>query len=323
MLLLGMLAVLLLSIFSNSGIVTGLYEGYPNITNISVLAKVNISNTPPNITSVIVDDQNQTVANQIDLLPATTKTVFCNATIFDFNGAGDIDPAGYNATLFINSIGPSGATDNNFRYRNTTCNHCVNLTATTVNCGCAFAVQYYANYSSSWKCNFSVRDLGGTSGSIFLGDDEVSAASYTINQLLAINTSSVLDFGNLSVTQTSPSTVPFNVTNAGNVNFNLTLRGWGGINEFSGMNNSMECEFGNISRGNLRYAAGSNFDGIPFDSMTNLTYQANRTNLTIYQRLNDANHDIDENVTHWRLSIPTGVGGVCNGTIVFGAILTS
>ena len=316
-LLLSALSIIFFSIFFDSVSVIGA----TNITNTTVIARVNITNTHPNITSVIVDDDTKAPANTIDLVANSVQVVTCNATIFDTNGAGDINPNSSNATLFLWSLGSDGQTDNNFRYRNESCGECITMTATTVNCGCRFAVQYYANYSSEWLCNFSIHDMGGTGNTVNLSDSE-SSLNVTVTRLLAINTSSLLDYGNLSVTQTTGTPVPFNVSNGGNTNLNLTLRGYGGTDEDSGINNTMACEFGNISIGNQRYMPGIDYSGVDFDSMRNLSNQTSKgfTNLTIMQRENDTQHDDDVNTTYWRLRIPTGVGGICNGTIIFGAI---
>src|SRR3989344_714342 len=239
-----------------------------NITNVSVLARVNISNTEPNITSIVIDDSLDTPANEIDLIANGLRTVHCNATVFDFNGAGDINASSVNATLYINSVGSQGTTDNNHRYRNESCQRCTAQTATTTQCDCQFALQYYANDSSSWLCNVSLRDLGGSSGTLPLGDADVSSTPVTVTKLLAINTSTLLDYGNLSVSQTSGE-MTHNVTNGGNINLNISLRGFGGTDDIIGQNVTMICEFGNITIGNQRYYVGSS--GIPFADMITLT----------------------------------------------------
>src|SRR3989338_1622860 len=131
-----------------------------NITNISVIAKVNVTNTEPNITSVTVDDDEGNPASEIDLTANGVTRVTCNATIFDYNGAADINPNKTNATLSIAGIAPTESDDNNFKYTNSSCGVCDTLTSTTTRCTCTFDLQYYANYSSNWVCNFSVGDNG-------------------------------------------------------------------------------------------------------------------------------------------------------------------
>ena len=154
-------------------------------------------------------------------------------------------------------------------------------------------------------------------------ETERNSSGVTITNLLAIDAPAILDYGNLSVTQTSAEIV-HNVTNVGNINLNLSLRGYGGINDsidHPGHNLTMICDFGNISIGNQRYTLGSEFtDGTSFDSMRHLTNQTAQTNLTFPRRVNDNNFGADRNSTLWRIQVPLSVGGLCNGTIIFGAI---
>ena len=295
-----------------------------NITNISVIAKVNVTNTEPNITSVIVDDDEGNPASEIDLTANGVTRVTCNATIFDYNGNQDINPNKTNATLYIRGINTLDPDDNNHKYTNSSCGVCETLTATSSRCSCTFALNYYTNYSSNWICNFSVTDNGGTqipSRQINLSDNQASD-TVTVTRLLAINTTQILDYGNLTVTETSEEIV-HNVSNAGNTNLNLTLRGYGGDNETVGENLSMICDFGNISIGYQRFSVGSeNLGATSYSTMTVLRNMTQNTSLALPQRINDADYGSDRNSTFWRLQVPLSVGGLCNGTIIFGAIET-
>lgn len=325
-------AVLLVFIASGLLFSTGHVIGAANITNVTVFARVNITNTEPNITSVIVNDNVSTPASEIDLNPNMVTPVWCNATVFDYNGWQDINPNATNATFYIESMGRDGDTDNNYRYRNESCKSCrqavedeapagVDL-AYYARCDCKFAIQYYANYSDSWKCNITVRDLSGTAQNNRTNfTDTAVSPKVTVTKLLALDTSTYLiDYGNLSVTQTSEERIN-NITNFGNVGLNLTLRGYGGINESSGINYTMVCSYGNISWGHQRYHVGSEYiENTDFDTMINLTNSTVLTNLSLPQRLNDADYANDKNSTVWRINIPLSVGGICNGTIIFGAI---
>lgn len=290
-----------------------------NITNNTVLARVNITNTEPNITFVVVDDDTASPASQIDLTPFGVTVVTCNATIFEYNGVNDINANKTNGTFYIQSIGSLAAPDNNSLYRNESCGRCTQNSATNISCDCRFAVQYYANDSSTWRCNMTITDKGGTqvSGSELNLSSSGVSNTVTINKLLAINTSTLIDYGNLSVTQTS-SEIRNNVTNAGNINLNLTLRGYGGTNESIGQNVTMMCDLGNISFGSQRYMVGN--AGTAFANMVNLTNQTVNTNFTFPSRVDDANFGADRNSTFWRLQVPLSVGGICNGTIIFGAV---
>lgn len=294
----------------------------PNVTNNTVIVRVNVTNTEPNITSVAVDDDTSNPAGQIDLIANSVAVVTCNATVVDFNGANDINPNGTNATFFIQSVGVNANTDNNHLYINRSCGRCTEISTTSTACDCRIALQYYANDSSTWLCNMSVKDKGGTAISgteLNLTDFEVSSTT-TVNKLLAMNMSTSLDYGNLTVTQTS-SEIVHNITNAGNINLNITLRGYGGDNESVGQNLTMICGFGNITFGSQRYDVGSYKTGTTaFANMRNLTNQTLPANFTFPPRVDDTDFGADRNSTLWRLQIPLSVGGICNGTIIFGAI---
>ena len=272
---------------------------------------------------VLEDDPTGTTENEIDLIANNVTIVTCNATVYDFNGWQDIDADSVNATIYIYNTGDidiNSSNDNNSHYTNRSCGSCVQgSTPTEAICDCRFAVQYYAN-DTTWICNISVTDKGGTDPENALNFSRDGVDTATITKLLAIDTlTDVIDYGNLSVTEISDAIVR-NFTNVGNVDLNLTLRGFGGENS-SVTNDSfaMICEFGNISFGYHKYAVGLN---VSFAEMKNLTGQTRDSNFTLPQRTNDnllgTREDINE--TFWKLEIPLGVGGLCNGTIIFGAV---
>lgn len=325
---------IMISILIGVSFTTNYVIGTPlNITNNTVIARVNVTNTEPNVTAVTVDDEDPTPASEIDLTANSVKIVTCNASVFDFNGWEDINPNATNGTLYIQSVGAAGATDNNHRYRNESCDSCRQATAAessspsaTAYCDCKFALQYYTNDSSTWECNMTVRDFGGTANPSVEINLTASGVSSTVavTKLLAINTSTLLDYGNLSVTETSGEIV-HNVTNAGNINLNLSLRGYGGDangeNFPAGKNLTMICDFGNISEVNQKYEIGGHKSGVAFADMRNLTNVTVRnTNVTFFARTDDTTFGADRNLTLWRLQIPLSVGGICNGTIIFGAV---
>jgi hypothetical protein len=292
-----------------------------NQTNATVFAILNVTNTEPNITSVVLDDLDDSTANEIDLTANAITAVYCNATVFDFNGWQDIDSDSVNATIYVTTEGINGDADNNHRYINSSCGSCVQGSSSTeAICNCKFPVQYYAN-ATEWTCNISITDSGGTGrgtpGADYLNFTATGTDTATITKLLALDTpTTVLDYGNLSVTETSAAIVR-NVTNVGNIDFNLTFRGYGSDNESIGQNVTMICELGNITFGNQRYVIGNN---VTFDAMRNLTNQTLDSNFTLSQKTDDNNLGLEFNKTFWRLQIPLSVGGICNGTIIFGAV---
>jgi len=323
-------ALLIFLLFIGLTFTTNHVIGAANITNKTIIAVVNVTNSNPNITSISIDDDTPSPANEIDLIANGARTVVCNATVFDYNGFGDLTNANNtNASLFMQNTGSESADDNNTHYTNSSCGSCVQASdsadpSRTAWCDCQFAVQYYANDSNNWVCNFFAKDNGGHQREnlkINLSTNATSSA-VTVTKLLALDTPSLLDYGNLSVTDTSPEIV-HNVTNVGNIDLNLSLRGYGGINETAqnAINYTMICDFGNISIGNQKYALGSENEGSTvFASMTVLQNQSLNTSLSLPQRVDDDSYGNDRNSTLWRISVPFGVGGICNGTIVFGAV---
>lgn len=279
-----------------------------NVTNATVIARVNISNTEPNIYLVSVTYP----ANPIDLTANGATIIICNGSVQDINGYLDIKNV--SATFYDNSVLSSDADDNNTHYTNSTCGPCASVAGTSnqnATCSCQFAVQYYAN-PASWRCNMSVNDSGG----IFRSQN---SSLVTINEVLGISVeNSIMDYGNMSVSQVS-NYIRNNVTNGGNIPINLTLRGFGGGDEEVGRNVTMICEAGaNITFGNQRYYPGNN---TAFGDMFNLTNQTLQVfNLTIPSRTVDTGLGNSSNATFWKLQVPLGVSGICNGTIIFGAV---
>jgi len=135
----------------------------------------------------------------------------------------------------------------------------------------------------------------------------------------------MIDYGEVGVTENS-SLIQANLTNFGNININVSVDGWGGDNETLGKNLSMICRratdganLANISIGYEKYSTDQN---ALFNNMINLSsYQTGVTNFTLYQRLNDSSPKFgyDKNATYWRIYIPPGTTGYCNGTIRFTA----
>ncbi|MCX6750037.1 MAG: hypothetical protein NTZ83_01115 [Candidatus Pacearchaeota archaeon] len=124
--------------------------GYDVVENITL-------NSPPNISSVNVDDALTTPQDEIDLIPADTKEVICSAIAMDYDGESSL----INATgrFFDNVLSTYGASDdNNSHYKNNSC--FINYSygsSNEVEISCSFYVWYYAN-SQDWNCTINVSD---------------------------------------------------------------------------------------------------------------------------------------------------------------------
>lgn len=271
--------------------------------NNSTLTIVNVTNTEPNLYNVVITPAT------IDLTPGNTTLVICNGSVYDINGYADVNGSKSNATLFDKTQGYAGTLDDNYRYQNTSCN-CTQLGASTTNasCICSFSVEYFAN-NGTWDCNMTIADNFGIS-------DTLNSSFATVNTVVGINTPTLIDYGNLSVTQTSDN-MPANISNFGNVPINVSVRGYGGTSDPGNpLNTSMNCVTGNITVSNERYSNNN----ITFVDLTNTTTQI--LNWTLPVRTNDTNYGNDTNTSYWQLEIPLSVSGYCNGTLEFSAIQT-
>ena len=281
-----------------------------NKTNDTALAKVWVWNTEPNLYMVTV------TPSSIDLNPGNTTTVNCTAFVWDYNGWNDIN---YTEAIFFHqdTSSNSASDDNNNHYTTTNCSCSrVGTSFTNASCSCYFDVYYYA-YNGTWECNMSIHDLGGNATERIFNFNATNNASVTINTVLGIDVPAEIDYGNLSVTETS-ELITANVTNWGNVPINVSVWGYGGTNASNINNLSMICELGTIPQGYQRYSI---FNATAYASMLNLTNISTQlVNFSLPARTNDTQYDKDTNATYWQIKIPLSVGGYCNGTVVFEAI---
>lgn len=283
-----------------------------NITNVTFFAKVNISNAQPSLYEVKISDPID-INNRIDLDAGNATTITCNGSFQDSDGYDDVTTV--NATLYYTGGSSGNINDNNTFYTNASCGICQvisgssNLNGT---CLCKFAVQYYAN-PGNWRCNMTITDSWG------LKSTQNSSDIYYINEVLGIGVENfTLDYGAVSVSQVS-NEIRNNVTNLGNIPINVTLRGYAGTNETKGVNYTMFCAEGNnITFGYHRYSL---YENQAFADMINLTNQTKPIpGLSVPQRTTEGTYGNSTNSTFWRLEIPIGSAGICNGTIIFGAV---
>lgn len=273
--------------------------------NATTITRVLITNTAPTLSNLIVEP------SSIDLIPGSITTINCTGNFYDSNGWDDIGRI--NATFYDITYGPGTTQDFNFRYINNSCGNattaCTQLSATNSSCTCKFNIRYFAN-NGSWICNMTIADEFGLSST-----DNSSFAA--INPTIGISAPSEIDYGNLSITETSAQKSA-NLSNYGNVQINISLRGYGGTDPDNQNNLSMICDGGSISNTYERYSVIS---GTAFDSMYNIsneTVQIPNFNLPV--RTNDTNYGSDRNTTYWRIYIPSTVSGYCNGTLEFYAV---
>jgi hypothetical protein len=255
---------------------------------------VNITNSAPLVLNAYLD-------TPINLVAYNNKTVYCNVTVFDFDNQTLI----VNSTLYINaSTSTNSPDDGNNHYSNTTCAR-ITPQDRLMNYTCSFTVRYYANNNTNWICNSTVKDTKNATG------NNVSSLA-TVNPLVAIKIPAILDYGNLEVNQISNDTLA-NITNAGNRDANISVEGYGNL---SGDGFAFICDFGSIAINYERYNRTSVDPGFTF--MTPLNGSTSMIpRFWVPQRTDEV---LDStNITVWKVQIPVGAGGVCNGKILFTA----
>ncbi len=273
--------------------------------NTSITSKLNVSNVAPTVNDLVFYKVGAVVSNPIVLEEGITIHVKCNATINDSNGVGDI--ASVNATIY--KQGYSGAADNNKRYVNASCAEVSQVNSLSKKYTCSFYVWYYAE-NGTWVCNVTALDTGDLSN--------YSTTTKSVEPLYALNLGSTeIDFSELDPGQESASDEKMNITNYGNINLRIAVKGYA---RTEGDGQAMNCTVGNISIGYERYSLQADQ---AWSAMTALASSwTNITDLVVPYRTNDNdNNNVNStNTTYWKIKAPYGTRGVCNGTIVFSAV---
>jgi len=272
----------------------GCIDSSGNVAN-SSMNNLNVSWYMPIIQSL-------TSNSFIILNPGSTKNVECNASIYEGNGISDISIV--NATFFRSNTSINGPLNNNTLYVNSSCTS-ISSSGNISNYTCSFQVYYYA-LNGSWNCTVNAFDVDDFSGT--------NTTNLTIDTLYALNLSNLLiDYGNISPGSNS-SDKNINITNLGNMNLNITVKGYGGDDPVTGEGYAMRCVSGdNILIENHRY---STISGKSFNQKIPLTSSPVHLNLTIQKQTQP--NAIMINSSYWQLNVPPMPSVTqCNGTIVF------
>ena len=295
-----------------------LVGGYVNET-VVVTSELTVGNVYPEILNVSINND----ADSVTLVPNSTTTVSCVAVIRDFNGEGDINISGKTIARFYDSAVSSydDADDNNYHYSNNSCifnetfgsYNGYNDDEYTLLANCTFDVWYYAN-NQTWICEIVSNDTYDYSDS--------DSDNITIDTLIAIGLPSTINYGTVNATFVSDENIT-NVTNFGNVKINLSLSGYA-FEEGDGL--AMNCTLGaikNISiyyeKYNLTASNPGQLSLTEFENLyTNLTSNPVIKEFNLNYRQNDTVNKAT-NETYWRIYVPTGVAGTCQGNIVFAA----
>ena len=270
--------------------------GY-NFEYVNVTVRANITNAAPEVLQVVVDQD-------ITLNAGGFKTVYCNATIRDWNDWDDVEVV--NATLYHNSSFSGDVDNNNTHYTNASCDF-DQLDVENPYLAyaiCSFDVVHYAN-QGDWFCNVTALDNFSFTGSL--------VNDTFINELFALNVTDVIDYGELAVMDFSGD-VAATITNFGNVDINVSVLGYG---EMEGDGLGLVCEEGSdISVENQRFSLSLGSDWL---DMTALSDSYQDLGLTLLQPT-DGTSPV-QSIVYWRLFVPPNPFGACEGIIRFTATL--
>ncbi len=274
--------------------------------NVSVTSNLSIGKSNPNIVSIDIE------SGSVTLTPNASTIVNCSIIIEDYDG--DVDLLHVNATFFDTEVAIASDPDNNnTHYTNTSC---VIQTGYgdqyQAKADCLFSVLYYAN-PSDWNCSVYVEDLSNYT------DEDTNDT--TIEELLAFGVPGRIDYGTINATYVSIEKEA-NVTNVGNVKANLSLSGYGLA---SNDGYAMVCQYGAIQNITVEYQKYNVSGSVP-GSLSLGQLEGNYTNLTASPFVEEFNLEYRQgasditNSTYWRIYVPEGVAGTCNGTVIFGAV---
>ncbi len=275
--------------------------------NVTIISQLDIGNTAPTIKSINIEQ------GTINLIPNSTKTINCSVIIEDFDG--DLDIKNVSAEFFDNSVSFYGDDDdNNYHYTNESCTiDDVYGDINTAKSNCLFEAEYYSN-PGTWNCSIEVNDYPGYKAE--------NSNTSNIEPLLALGLPSTINYGTVNATYVSNENIT-NATNYGNVMINLSLSGYA-VNEGDGF--AMNCSLGtsNISieyeKFNLTSSTAGALSLSEFEnSYINLTSSSNIKKFNLNYRQNDTINKATSE-TYWRIYVPKGIGGTCQGNIVFGAV---
>lgn len=263
--------------------------------------------------------------NDIVLTANSTSSVLCQALLEDWNNDTTIFKV--NATLFDNASSASSPDDNNSHYSNSSC--VIDLNASNylsdsitddqylAIANCTFDIWYYAN-PTSWNCTAYVEDVTNRSNT--------ETESGVVLGLLALGLPDSIDYGIVNSTEVSTEKIIL-VENTGNIQFNITVNGYANASQKDD-GYAMNCSHGSIDYINVEYekfnltaTTPGVLDLSSFEaSYVNLTSSLSPTvrNFSLDYRQNESFNEAVKD-SYWRIYVPKGVAGTCEGNIEFGA----
>jgi len=237
----------------------------------------------------------------IMLNPGSYKSINCNFTVRDGNGATDI--AKVNASMYRNYVAYNAFDDDNNHYTNSSCVQ-TQISGDEANYTCNFQLNYFAE-NGTWLCNSTATDLS------YL--QEINFTNTLVQPLYALNVSSpLIDYGDVSAGNYSIEKT-MNVTNLGNNPLNVTVFGYGGNDSVAGNGYAFFCNSGNnITIDNEKYAISQS---TPFFSKTSLTSTDTDIGFTIEKQTIPFIEKMNQ--SYWQMFAPPMPIANCQGTIRF------
>jgi hypothetical protein len=286
-------------------------------TNVTVITYLQVGSVAPEVLNVSFN-----AGGQITLQANTTRTITCEGLIRDWNNDSDIQTVV--GVIYNSSYGSPD--DNNDHYTNSSCT--INRsfgswggifdTNYTAVANCSFNMWYYSN-PGNWTCNLWVNDSVGLNAN--------ASGSASVAELLAIGLPTDINYGVVNATYVSNENIS-NVTNFGNIKINLSLQGYAVT---QGDNYSMNCSLGSNKNIPIYYEKFNLTTSTPGAIANLAAFEARYMNLTgnvTIRRFDQEyrhNDTFDDavNQTYWRIYVPVGVAGSCQGNIIFGAVKAS
>ncbi len=242
----------------------------------------------------------------VNLLAGANKTVYCNGTAADLDSYSDI--LNINASLYFNTNTPDSEYNRSTKYDNSSCT-LLNPSGSSIDFVCGFDLEYYA-FNGTWYCNATVIDNINSTNS--------SETSILVNDLIALSITPVIDFGQLEPLQISPVDAVVNVTNLGNVAFDLSIHSYAQI---PGDNKAMVCDEGDIDFEFERFSTAAYQNFLTMTAVNN-SQNAVDVDFNLSQKVYGSSLDSIRNL-YWKLQIPFAADGMCSGKIVVSAIVDS
>jgi hypothetical protein len=334
-------AVLAVALFVRGGeVLTALAISETN----SSAATVNITAVPPQATNIRCFDASDASlltmgpvigGGPLSLVAGTYKQIYCNATITNPNGVGDIQ---YIYGSVHRDDAPNYDTcaeDDRNCYVNNSCENFTTFNVTTIEARCNFFIWFNADNTSvsgNWTPNMTIHDYSAQQDFISVGN----RTNFSMSTLLAIGVSPLLAFGNkkagINMTNVGgTSGTPGGTDTACDSYCNHSSYNFGNIMIDINVNSSaLTCSAGgnipaNFLRVNISYNSAYGESYALTSSIGDSAGPMHDFKLGQNNTPNVRNIDQPlptQKYSFWGIGVPNGAQGNCQGTIHFAAVET-